>query len=108
MRVHPRVVSTGYFRTLGIPLMRGREFTDHDVETSPRVVIINEARPAATGRTTIRSGSGSASARTDEWREIVGVVGDTRHEGLDADAEPAAYLPQRQRFESLGKASSGR
>ena len=39
---------------------------------------------------------------TDEWREIVGIVGDTRHEGLDADAEPAAYLPQHQRFESLG------
>jgi ABC-type antimicrobial peptide transport system permease subunit len=39
---------------------------------------------------------------TDDWREIVGVVGDTRHEGLDADADPAAYLPQRQRFVSLG------
>jgi putative ABC transport system permease protein len=37
-----------------------------------------------------------------DWREIVGIVGDTRHEGLDADTDPAAYLPQHQRFLSLG------
>ena len=59
-------------------------------------------RRADTGRTRIQSVNASASAPTADWREVVGVVGDTRHEGLDADADPAAYLPQRQRFESLG------
>ena len=103
VRVHPRLVSTGYFQTMGIPLVRGRGFTDHDAETSgQRRRSSTRRRRAATGRTRIRSVSGSASAPTDDWREIVGVVGDTRHEGLDADADPAAYLPQHQRFESLG------
>ena len=43
VRVHPRVVSTGYFQTMGIPLVRGRGFTDHDAETSGNVAVINEA-----------------------------------------------------------------
>ena len=38
----------------------------------------------------------------DDWREIVGVVGDAKYEGLDADADPAVYLPQHQMFDSLG------
>src|SRR5262249_18791608 len=37
----------------------------------------------------------------DEWRTVVGIVGDTR-EGLDAESDPAVYLPQRQRFVHLG------
>src|SRR5262249_32361202 len=38
----------------------------------------------------------------DDWREIVGIVADTRDEGLDAEAEPAAFLPQHQQFANLG------
>ncbi len=102
VRVHPRVVSTDYFQTMGIPLVRGREFTGHDVETSPRVVIINEAAARRYWPNDDPIGQRISIGATAEWREIVGVVGDTRHEGLDADAEPAAYLPQHQRFDSLG------
>jgi putative ABC transport system permease protein len=102
VRVHPRVVSTGYFQTMGIELVRGRAFTGHDVETSGRVVIINEAAARRYWPTDDPIGQRISVGATDEWREIVGVVGNTRHEGLDADAEPAAYLPQHQRFESLG------
>ena len=102
VRVDPRVVSTDYFRTMGIPLVRGREFTGHDVETSGRVVIINEASARRYWPNDDPIGQRISIGATAEWREIVGVVGDTRHEGLDADADPAAYLPQHQRFESLG------
>ena len=102
VRVHPRVVSTGYFQTMGIPLVRGREFTGHDVDTSGRVVIINEASARRYWPNDDPIGQRISIGATAEWREIVGVVGDTRHEGLDADADPAAYLPQPQRFESLG------
>jgi putative ABC transport system permease protein len=103
VRVHPRVVSTAYFQTLSIPLKRGREFTGHDVETSPRVVILNEAAARRYWPNDDPIGQRISIGADDEWREIVGIVGDTRHEGLDADAEPAAYLPQRQRFDSLGE-----
>ena len=102
VRVHPRIVSTGYFQTMGIRLVRGREFTSHDVDASGRVVIVNESAARRYWSTDNPIGQRISIGATDEWREIVGVVGDTRHEGLDAEAEPAAYLPQHQRFESLG------
>jgi predicted permease len=95
-------VSTGYFQTMGIRLVRGREFTSHDVDASGRVVIVNESAARRYWSTDNPIGQRISIGATDEWREIVGVVGDTRHEGLDAEAEPAAYLPQHQRFESLG------
>ena len=102
VRVHPRLVSTGYFQTMGIPLVRGRGFTGHDAETSGNVAIINEAAARRYWPNEDPIGQRISIGATDDWREIVGVVGDTRHEGLDADADPAAYLPQHQRFASLG------
>src|SRR4029077_5200277 len=43
VRAYPRVVSNNYFATLGIPLLRGRGFTEHDNSTAPRVILINQA-----------------------------------------------------------------
>ena len=102
VRVHPRLVSPGYFSTMGIPVMRGRAFTDHDDESSPQVVVVNQAavRQYWPGEDPI--GQRISIGAPNQWREIVGIVGDTRHEGLDADSDPAAYLPQHQQFESLG------
>ena len=102
VRVHTRLVSSGYFQVMGIPLVRGRVFSSHDAETSGNVVIINEAAARRYWPNEDPMGQRISIGATDDWREIVGVVGDTRHEGLDADADPAAYLPQRQRFVSLG------
>ena len=102
VRVHTRLVSSGYFQAMGIPLVRGRAFSSHDGETSGNVVIINEAAARRYWPNEDPMGQRISIGATDDWREIVGVVGDTRHEGLDAEADPAAYLPQRQRFLSLG------
>ena len=102
VRVHTRLVSSGYFQAMGIPLVRGRVFSSHDAETSGNVVIINEAAARRYWPNEDPMGQRISIGATDDWREIVGVVGDTRHEGLDAEADPAAYLPQRQRFLSLG------
>src|SRR5262249_35150829 len=102
VRAHPRVVSTAYFQTLGIPLVHGRLFTDRDAESTGNVVIINDAAARRYWPAGNPIGTRISLGQTDDWREIVGVVGDTRHEGLDADAEPAAYLPQHQVFTSLG------
>jgi putative ABC transport system permease protein len=102
IRAHPRIVSTGFFQTLGIPLLRGRLFDEHDVDPSRAVVIVNDsaARRYWPGENPL--GQRISLGAEDDWREIVGVVADTRHEGLDADADPAAFLPQRQSFPSLG------
>jgi putative ABC transport system permease protein len=102
IRAHPRIVSTDYFQTMGIPLVRGRVFTDHDTESSQHVVVINEAAARRYWPNEDPVGQRISLGATDEWREIVGIVGDTRHEGLDADADPAAFLPQHQRFLNLG------
>jgi putative ABC transport system permease protein len=102
VRAHPRIVSTDYFLTMGIPLVRGRAFTDGDTESSGDVVVINEAAARRYWPDEDPIGQRISLGAPAEWRVIVGVVADTRHEGLDADADPAAFLPQHQTFCNLG------
>jgi predicted permease len=95
-------VSVDYFQTMGIPLVRGRAFTERDHDGSGNVVVINEAAARRYWPNDDPIGQRISLGATDDWREVVGIVGDTRHEGLDAEAEPAGYLPQHQLFTSLG------
>jgi putative ABC transport system permease protein len=92
-----RVVSPGYFSAMGIPLLRGRTLSDRDAEQSPMVAVVDQAfverhfpneDPIGRG---IDIGNG-----TDGFYEIVGVVGDVHHGGLDATAAPTMYVPFRQ------------
>jgi predicted permease len=91
-----RSVSPGYFRAMGIPLLRGRAFTEQDVGDAPGVVIINEtlARRHFPGEDPVGKRLGF-SGPTD-WREIVGVARDTRNYGLDEEVKPEAYMPYTQ------------
>src|SRR6185503_2446646 len=104
VRLHPRIVSTEYFQTMGIPLMRGRAFTGRDTDSTPNVVVINEAAARRYWPNEDPIGQRISLGATDDWRQIVGIVGDTRDEGLDAETDPAGYLPQHQVFLSLGNA----
>jgi putative ABC transport system permease protein len=75
-------------------LVKGRAFSRHDNETAPGVVIINETLAAR-----FFAGEDPIGRRLDmsgdpkDLREIVGVVGDVRNYGLDADVKPEAYVP---------------
>ncbi|HWT02793.1 MAG TPA: ABC transporter permease [Pyrinomonadaceae bacterium] len=88
-----------YFRTLGIPLGRGRFFTRFDDSRSAPVVLINEslARRYFPGedpldkKVLLRTRDGRPVPRT-----IVGVIGDMRPDGLDSDPRPEIYLPYHQ------------
>ena len=102
VRLHPRIVSTEYFQTMGIPLVRGRAFTDRDNESAGNVIVINEAAARRYWPNEDPIGQRISLGATSDWREVVGIVGDTRHEGLDAEADPAGYMPQHQVFSSLG------
>jgi putative ABC transport system permease protein len=100
---HPDVheVSPGYVSTLGIPLERGREFTDADNEHAPLVAMINTtlARQFFTHEDPIgkRLMFGRPSAKkAPQWITIVGVAGDTRLYGLANPARLEVYLPLRQ------------
>jgi putative ABC transport system permease protein len=90
----------GYFRTMGIPLVRGRDFTDHDNLQSAPVVIVNEtlARRFFPGGDAIGKHITPGFSTTGEYntREIVGVVGDVKHRGLRGGAVPEFYFAQAQ------------
>lgn len=91
--------SGGYFETLHIPLLAGRTFGSTDGPHQPAVVLVNEtfARTYFGGRSAI--GRRILFGWNNEWvpkgtmREIVGIVGDTRQQSLDAPVTPQLYLP---------------
>jgi putative ABC transport system permease protein len=90
-----RYVSPGYFRALGIPIRRGRSFTDHDERDAPRVVLINEALARR-----YFSNDDPVGRRIDRGT-IVGVVGDVPQFGLDRPAVPEIYYSVAQNFAQL-------
>ena len=86
------LISRGYFAAMGIPVLEGRAFDRRDRAGSPRVVIVNRSfarryfqSGGAIGRRVLVQGSDQALA------EIVGVVGDVRHNGLTSDPAPAVF-----------------
>jgi len=99
---HPadwQVVSPGYFRTMGIPLLQGRDFAAADRLGAPGAMIVNRtlARQVwpdgdALGRRVLLGGGGADSV----WRTVVGIVGDVRHRGLTASPRPEMFLPYAQ------------
>ncbi|HEV2248359.1 MAG TPA: ABC transporter permease [Terriglobia bacterium] len=87
-------VAPGYFKTLGTPFVAGRDFTWSDLYDKHPVAIVSEklAReywhdPAGALGKQIRVST------KDDWREVVGVVGDVRDEGMDKEAPALVYWP---------------
>jgi putative ABC transport system permease protein len=99
---HPadwQVVSPGYFETMGIPMLKGRDFTATDRLGAPGAMIVNRtlARQVwpdgdALGRRVLLGGGDADSV----WRTVVGIVGDVRHRGLTASPRPEMFLPYAQ------------
>ena len=98
--------SPGYLRAMGIPLLRGRYFTGQDTRAGARVVIVDDAlvrklfpNEDPIGKRIAFEFSGSHTAPTIHWREIVGVVGHVRHYGIASEPPfvqlytPFAQLP---------------
>jgi len=88
-----RIASDGYFETMRIPLRAGRLFTSSDVDSGARVAVVNEsfARSAWPGRNPI--GNRITVTLDGKPLDVVGVVGDVKHTGLEAAARPEIYLP---------------
>ncbi|MDE3180368.1 MAG: ABC transporter permease [Acidobacteriota bacterium] len=92
-------VSPAYFGALRIPLLRGRFFTDDDRLDSPPVAIVNQAMARQLWRNgdavgeRIIIGKGLGPRLEQRPRQIVGIVGDVRENGLDRPPQPAAYVP---------------
>jgi putative ABC transport system permease protein len=82
-------VSPGYFKAIGIPLLRGRLITERDTKDTTRVVIINEtmAKRFFPGEDPIGKRV-HVTMGPVLYREIVGIVGDVKHDSLDEQTGP--------------------
>jgi putative ABC transport system permease protein len=92
-------ISADYFKAMGIPLRRGRGFTERDTKDSPRVAVINEtmAQKMFPGEEPLGKRI-TFDSREDkpEWFEIVGIVGDVKQYGLDQATTMQTYEPYTQ------------
>jgi len=86
-------VSAGYFDVLKTPLTTGRVFTNHDADSSPRVVVVNEAfvRRFSPQRDAVGQRLRFVWRGQAQEAQIIGVVGDVRNDGLDMAAPPRVY-----------------
>jgi putative ABC transport system permease protein len=96
-RAHPRVVTPGYMEAMGITVIAGRAFTAVDREGSPPVAIVNDTMArrywpggSPLGKRVRFNGDGTV------WMEVVGVIADVKHWGLEAPVNPELYQPLGQ------------
>ena len=102
LRVDANIIAPDYFRTLGIPLVEGREFTDRDRVGAPLVAILNEklANRLWPGESAV-----GKLLSVPFWREprplvrIIGVARDTKHRSLLADMPLLVYQPELQVYD---------
>ncbi len=107
-------VSPGYFEVFKIPVKKGRTFTDRDDAQGTPVVIINEAMAkqfwpkgdALGAQITIGKGVMKQFA-TEPLRQVVGIVGDSRDNGLNSNPGPRMFEPQAQSPDAVNALNSG-
>jgi putative ABC transport system permease protein len=88
-----RTVSPGYLRAMGLRLVEGRWLTDSDARGGRPVILVNESfmRTYLPGE----KGVGRELPVFDRPSEVIGIVGDVRHAGLDAEPQPEVYVSHR-------------
>jgi putative ABC transport system permease protein len=95
-------ISSGYFNTLQIPLLRGRSFTQQDNAAVPGVVIINKAFAGHYWpqgdplKDEILIGAGAGPAFAEGPRRVIGIVGNTHDRGPEVEPTPMMYIPLAQ------------
>ncbi|HSE52502.1 MAG TPA: ABC transporter permease [Gemmatimonadales bacterium] len=103
-RAENRTASPEYFRTAGIPILKGKEFSSTDRAGSPMVVILNKTladrlfpNQDPIGRRVAWTGEVLKFIPVSgDWRTVIGVVGDTKDGGLDAQPLPVMFQPFAQ------------
>jgi putative ABC transport system permease protein len=101
-----RIASADYIQTMGIPIKRGRAFNEHDGKDGPTVFLVNETfvqryfpNEDPIGKR-IKVSIRPSPDKPDANGEIVGVVGDVKHQTLDKEAGPESYVPAASFAES--------
>ena len=89
-----RFVAPGFFKTLGTPLVAGRDLTWSDIYNKVPVAIVSERMAREYWRDPASAlGKQIRVSPKDDWRQIVGVVGDVRDDGVDKEAPSSVYWP---------------
>jgi predicted permease len=100
IQARSQFVTTGYFETLRIPILRGRALNAADRRGAPKVMVINEtlARAAFPGQDAVGKRISCCEGGFDNpsWKEVVGVVPDVRTRGPALEVRPEFYLPLDQ------------
>ena len=91
-------IDAGYFNTMHIPLLAGRDFTEQDAASAPKVAVISEriVRDYFPGGPAEALGRRVRVSDPGDWLTVVGVVADIRQRGLDQDVKPMIYAPFQQ------------
>jgi putative ABC transport system permease protein len=99
--VDSRTVSPDYFTTIGVRLLAGRAFTDHDDAASPSVVVVDDrvVRTVWPGEQVLGKRLRGPDGR---WATVVGVVNHIRASGLEVDPRPQVYWSYRQWTQNRG------
>ena len=95
-RAGQNMTSPGYFQTLRIPLVKGRDFTDRDDLAAPGVVIVNQTLARASWPNDDPVGKRLKVPESPNWLTVVGVVGDVKHRSPAELPQPQLYLPHYQ------------
>jgi predicted permease len=91
-------VDTGYFSTMGIPVVSGRDFTDDDGDGALRVAIINQAMAARYWPNQDAIGKRFRLADNSGYLQIVGIAKNANYQSLGESPRPCIYVPLRQNF----------
>jgi predicted permease len=95
-RAHPRNVTANYLQAIGSRIREGRGFLPSDTSTSLMVAVVNETMARRYWPNTSPVGKRVRFSDQEIWREVVGVVGDVKHWGLEAPVNPEIYVPFEQ------------
>src|SRR5436190_4987524 len=101
-----RTVGGDYFQALGIPLIAGRFFDEHDQQSSAQVVLVNQALANQFLPTKDAIGSHLLDNNNRPSITIIGVVGDVHQSGLTQPAKPEIYFPYQQAAEVVKRSMS--
>jgi putative ABC transport system permease protein len=96
------IVTPGYFATMGIPLVKGRIFSERDQDGAPQVTIVSQSL----ARQQFPNMDPIGQRLFVEWGretpyQIVGVVGDVKHDGLEKNSQPTVYFSNAQETQTI-------
>jgi predicted permease len=96
--VQTNVIGPKFFETLGVPLLKGRDFTEADKEDAPRVVIINETMANRFWPNQDAIGKRFKFFGDEQYREVAGVASDSKVNRLTEQRTPYVYIPLLQEY----------